>query len=207
MCEKCYNEIKSLPEPHCRICEKPLDTDATAICRECFERKNYFSYTRAAGTYEGALKEMIHFFKFNKKKKLFKLLSETMLDKIDRNIFNGIDLIVPAPLSKKSLAEREYNQTELLAKHISFRLKIPANNIVVKTRETERQSSLERGKRLGNLKGAFKIKEEFISIVDGKNIVVVDDVYTTGSTINEIAKVLVKAGAKEVRAVTVARAV
>ncbi len=150
---------------------------------------------------------MIHFFKFNKKKKLFKLLSETLLDKIDKNIFNGIDLIVPAPLSKKSLAEREYNQTELLARHISFKLKIPANNIVVKTRETERQSSLEREKRLGNLKGAFSIKDGFISAVEGKNIVIVDDVYTTGSTINEIAKVLIKAGAKEVRAITIARAV
>jgi len=207
ICEKCFNDIKPVPDPHCEICQKPLDTGATLTCRECRDRKNYFSYTMAAGAYQGALKEMIHFYKFNKKKRLYKMLSEIMLDNIHHEVFEGIDIIVPAPLSRKSLEEREYNQTELIASYLSYKLGIPAANLVIKTKETERQSSLEREKRLTNLKGAFDIKKEFIDKVEGRNILVVDDVYTTGSTINEIARTLVLAGAEEVRAVTVARAV
>jgi competence protein ComFC len=157
----------------------------------------------AAGVYSGALKELIHLMKFYERKKTAKLLAEFILENVMDCAVKWADVIVPVPLSKNVLAERGYNQTALVAKYLADKYNITLVEAVKKVKETTPQNKLERKDRLKNLKGAF----ESDSSVAGKKVLVVDDVYTTGATMNEMAKTLRTAGAVEVRGIVVARSV
>ena len=203
ICPECYGSMRSLPANVCPACAKPLQSEHTSGCRECRERKNQFSYVKPAGVYEGALKEMIHYMKFNDKKGAAKLLASFMLERIGREIFAGADMLVPAPLSKSSYEERGYNQTESVAGFLSKATGIPVVNAVLKVKDTLPQNKLDRKERMKNLKGAFEVSAD----VMGKTVIIVDDVFTTGATVNEMAKILIKAGAVEVRGITAARSV
>jgi ComF family protein len=187
----------------CRRCEKPLQSDNADGCRECKERDNYFSYMRSAGVYKGGLKELIHYMKFNNKKSVAKVAARLMIERITPEVFADIDYIVPAPMSRGSFAERGYNQTAVVAGYISKAKAIPVKNAVIKIRDTPPQNSLDRHDRLKNLKGAFKVD----GYVRDKRFLIVDDVFTTGSTVNEAAKVLIEAGAMEVRGAVIARSI
>ena len=115
-----------------------------------------------------------------------------------------VDVIVPVPLHSTRLREREYNQSLLLAHRMSTYLKIPLNYTVLRRiRETPPQTSLTKHERLKNLRRSFVVKTP--QSLKGKSILLVDDVYTTGTTVNECAKVLDKAGAENVYVVTLAR--
>ncbi|MEI7641349.1 MAG: ComF family protein [bacterium] len=207
LCEECFEKISAPQAPFCQRCHKPLNNAVTQECHECGERKNHFSYSRSAGIYSDSLREALHMFKFEAKKGFIRVLGEYMIKNIDPVIFAGVDFIIPVPVSRATLGEREYNQTELLADYLGKKYKLSVKKSVVKIKETARQSTLERQQRLTNLRGAFKVDSKALTLVAGKVVVVVDDIYTTGSTINEMAKILKKAGALEVRAVTLARAV
>ena len=146
------------------------------------------------------IKEMIYDFKFNGKSYLYKPLAQIMVDSIEHlNLASGIDLVCFVPSHRRKEAIRGYNQSELLAKYVSKKLdiKLSVDNIV-KYRFTKEQNKLNRNQRLNNLKDSFEIKrpEEFI----GKNILIIDDIVTTGSTFIECAKVLKKSGAREITA-------
>lgn len=144
------------------------------------------------------IKEMIYDFKFNGKSYLYKPLAQIMVDSIKSlNLSNDIDLICFIPSHRRKEAIRGYNQSELLAKYVSKKLavKLSSNNLV-KYRFTKEQNKLNRMQRITNLKDSFKLKrpEEFI----GKNILIIDDIVTTGSTFIECAKVLKESGAKQI---------
>jgi ComF family protein len=203
VCPACYEGLRLLPQRICPACAKPIQSEHADGCRECKERGNEFSYVLAAGVYEGALKEMIHYMKFNNKKSAAKVAAGLIMERVDHKIFTGADMIVPAPLSRGSAAERGYNQTYEVAKVLSAQTGIPLAQSVRKIRETLPQNKLDRKERLKNLKGAFEVKDD----VSGKTVVVVDDVFTTGATINEIARTLKKASAKEVRGLVIARSI
>ncbi len=114
------------------------------------------------------------------------------------------DFILPVPLDRKKLLQRGFNQSLLLARYISRCTGIPCKEgLLVKCKETPSQTSLGGKERRTNLRGAFALREE--EVVRGKRVLVVDDVFTTGATISEISRVLLKAKAKEVFAVTLAR--
>jgi competence protein ComFC len=194
VCPECYDGIKRLEGNLCVVCMKPLQADYLNKCRECEGQKRYFACVAPAGVYDGALKGMIHQLKFYNKKKLAKVLADFMLDNIMDTAVKWADVLVPVPLSKKVMAERGYNQTALVAKILAGRFGKEMSGAVIKIRETEPQNKLEREQRLKNLKGAFEAKEGVC--VTGRKVLVVDDVYTTGATMNEMAKILIKAGAK-----------
>jgi len=203
VCPKCYEGLRLLPQRICPVCAKPIQSEHADGCMECKERGNEFSYVLAAGIYEGALKEMIHYMKFNNKKSAAKIAAGFIMERVDFKIFAGADMIVAAPLSRDSIAARGYNQTYEVAKLLSEKTGIPIVRNVKKIKETPPQNKLDRKERLKNLKGAFEVKENLA----GKTIVVVDDVFTTGATINEIAKTLKKSFAKEVRGLVIARSI
>lgn len=144
------------------------------------------------------IKEMIYDFKFNGKSYLYKPLGKIMVDFIQSlNLISNIDLICFIPSHRRKEAIRGYNQSELLAKYISEKLDIKlSKNNLVKYRFTKEQNKLNRIQRLTNLKGSFKVKraEEF----SGKNILIIDDIVTTGSTFIECAKLLKENGAGEI---------
>lgn len=114
------------------------------------------------------------------------------------------DIIVPIPSSKKSMKERGYNQTELIAKELRFLLGIPYINILVKTKDTKVQKRLGMRERAENVSGAFTVSSKAPDL-KGKRLLVIDDVCTTGSTLSEAAKVLKEAGAGKVYTATFAK--
>lgn len=207
VCPECFSSIKDVKHNICKICSKPLASEYVDVCQECRERKKtYFEYIKAAGFYESPLKELIHFFKFNQKKSAGKILGDFILSRINNRFFDNMDFITFVPLSKKTEQERNFNHTRELALYISKKTGIKVLDTVKKIKETEDQSSLKREERLKNLKDAFDIKEDIKEKIIKKNIIIIDDIYTTGSTINEVARVLKENCAKDIFGLVVARA-
>ncbi|MBF0519607.1 MAG: ComF family protein [Nitrospirae bacterium] len=200
ICRDCWDTIERLKGGVCQLCSKPgLHPDVT-ICGDCYADRPRVSSLLAYSVYEGALKEAIHLFKFSKifrfSTPLGKLLCELPIPEAD--------VIVPVPLTRKRLNHRGFNQSLLLAdkisKHSGIKLSI---DLLLKNRETESQTLLNRDNRKKALRGVFHINGN----VKNKRIILVDDVVTTGTTINECAKTLLKAGASDVNAVVLARTV
>lgn len=144
------------------------------------------------------IKEMIYDFKFNGKSYLYKPLAQIMVDSIGSlNLASDIDLICFIPSHRRKEAIRGYNQSELLAKYISQKLDVNlSKDNLVKYRFTKEQNKLNRSQRMNNLEDSFKIKRP--EEITGKNILMIDDIVTTGSTFIECAKVLKENGAKQI---------
>jgi competence protein ComFC len=152
----------------------------------------------AYGLYEGALAEAVHQLKFHGLRRLAGPIGRLMLD-LDIPQTDGI---VPVPLSIKGLRERGFNQSLLIAKFISRRIKVPLlMDLLFKKRETRPQIGLSAKQRMLNLKNVFGVREE----IKGLRLLLVDDVMTTGATVTECSKQLIKAGAKEVFVLALAR--
>jgi len=150
------------------------------------------------GIYEGVLAEAINHLKFNGLKRLAKPLARLLLS----FELQGLDGIVPVPSSMKRLRERGFNQSLLIARAIANETGTPLlMDVLAKEKETPPQTALSARERLLNLKNAFVIKGK----VDGLRLFLLDDVMTTGATVTECSKVLIKAGAKEVIVLTLAR--
>lgn len=177
------------------------------LCGECREKKRYFTKAIAVAVYEGTLSEAIHIFKYQKKQAMAKHLNVMITDLLLQRLFDS-DIIIPVPLHKKRLNERGFNQSLLIAHYLSKRLCIPLSmDGLQRVRWTRPQIELSRHERLKNVRGAFAVLAGLkpAHIIKDKRVILVDDVYTTGATVNECAKVLKKAGASEVVVFTLAR--
>lgn len=207
ICENCYKKIKSIEKPFCKICSKPLSSETIDICLECRQRKKtYFSCAKAAGKYEDGLKDILQYYKFYKKEKLAKVLVNFIFENMTQDIFDNIDFLVSVPLHKNSLKQKNFDHIKLITKILSKKTGISILKGLVKIKETYDQSQLDREERLKNLNNAFEILERAKNLIKDKKFLIIDDIYTTGSTLNEVAKVLMKNGAKEVRGLVIARA-
>jgi len=204
VCRKCWSKIIPIVPPVCAVCGKPVALE-NVICRICRETPPEFSLARAAGIYEGVLKEIIHLFKFKGRRWLNRHLGKLLADAVinDRKIIEGVSGIVPVPLFRKRKRERTYNQSMLLAKELKRYFDLPVlKDVLIRMRPTVSQSDLTRRERFRNVKGAFAcVKPEKI---EKQCILLVDDVLTTGATASECANVLRRSGAGEVRVFTVA---
>jgi|LSQX01.2.fsa_nt_gb ComF family protein len=190
-CKKCAESIDKITGEICLLCG--------FVKKECFclGHKHYYKAIAAPFYYEGAAGKAIRRLKHTKDEKAVELFAEEMARIFDENFSNlAYDFITSVPLSKKSYNSRGYNQAELLAKEFAKEVKLPYKETLIKSYETEAQHTLSKTERTGNLIGIF---EPFIGdISKGKRIVLVDDVKTTGTTLNECAKTLLIAGAEEV---------
>lgn len=214
-CPECWDKIEFLKPPLCPKCGRPFSSDISLsrspdhLCSECREIKTYFDKAIAIGSYDGTLAESIHFFKYRGKKGLGCPLGRIMAEYIGSNpsLFPHSSLVVlPVPLHLKRLREREFNQSLLLAKEISraFRIPLIPDNLQ-RVRWTKPQIELKGEERLMNVKGAFEVKDP--KDIEGKSLLLIDDVYTTGATVRECSKVLKKAGAEKVYVLTLARVI
>lgn len=198
ICTPCWSKIKRYAGPSCRICAMPFSSEYSNICGQCLKKAPPFLKVINYGLYEGALAEAINQLKFHGVKRLSKPLG-ILLQRLDLPAMDGI---VPVPLSIKGLRERGFNQSLLIARVISKEIKVPLlMDILLKKKETPPQVGLSAKERLLNLKNAFEVKGN----VDGLRLLLIDDVMTTGATVTECSKVLMKAGAKEVIVLTLAR--
>ncbi len=166
-----------------------------------------FTSARGAFRFDGPIRELIHRLKYGKKVHLSAPLALLTAKTLAPYVAgSGAELLLPVPLHRKRLRDRGFNQSLLLARSLakSWQLPLSRNNLQ-RLHWTEPQIHLSMTDRVKNVRGAFSVKDpaEF----EGRRILLVDDVYTTGSTVTECAKVLRKAGAEEVHVVTVARAI
>jgi ComF family protein len=185
--------------PLCRICGVPIVSEHADICGRCIESPPYFEQAVSFGMYEDVLASAIHQFKFIGIRRLHVPLTDLLL----HHDTGSIDAIIPVPLSHSGLLSRGFNQTLLLADRLARQKKIPLiMDCLMKTRETPPQVGLSAEERMKNMKKAFTC----VTPLNGKRILLIDDVMTTGATVNECAKELKKAGAASVSVLALARA-
>lgn len=167
-------------------------------------KQYYFSYARSLGEYRGSLKEIIHHYKFDNNVYLSQPLADLMMKAINlKKIFGNIDAIIAVPLHRKRKKARGFNQSYLIAKRVARKLEIKMErHVLYKRKDSLPQTNLPANKREKNVKGAFEVKN--VQKVKGKRILLIDDVMTTGATVNECARILKRAGSKDIIILTIA---
>jgi len=193
--------------PRCGVCGAVGQED---ICSECLKKISFLrptAFVHSVGAYEGPLKSAILRFKFKKKANLAEPLGVLMVKYLSRHLdMNKIDFIVPVPLHQSKFNERGFNQSELLSHVITKYYDVPTvSGMLFRTRRTFPQFDLPRMERFKNIKGAFEVKGA--NLLKERSVLLVDDIYTTGSTISECTRVLKDGGAGNVHILTLSRAV
>jgi ComF family protein len=208
VCAECWAETKIFDgnETLCHKCGAFLldkSSDFETFCRRCDE--DFYDFAKAVGSYENALLTSIIQLKHTPfvPARLVNLLSEAF----QNSDFQAVNLIIPVPLSKKRLSERGFNQAELLAQSLAKQTGLTLDKTSLKRRiHTEKsRRGMDRKSRMESVKNAFEVVSP--RLIDGKSILLIDDVFTSGATVSNCAKSLKKAGAEKVYVLTVARVV
>ncbi len=209
-CSSCWTDFTLLQGPVCSCCGKPFESPETLThspdheCGACRLNRPFFDQSLSVGYFEGSLREAIHQFKYRPCRALGKPLGQWMRSNI--RLISDVDLFIPVPLHAKRLKKRGFNQSLLLAFQISKKYKIPISyDNLVRIKPTKPQVDLSSDDRIENVADAFTVQHS--ALIKEKKIILVDDVLTTGATMNECARVLKDAGAGQVTALTLARAV
>ncbi len=206
ICPTCREHLPLVASPLCPVCGIPfVGAGSDHCCGACLTHPPGFDTARAHFLYEGPIRDMIHAFKYNQKTYLRKPLALLIVEGMSEFIAGqNPHFIVPVPLHRSRLRQRGFNQAVLLGKVLSHRCSLPMlPHVLTRTRPTEPQIDLPAAVRRLNVKGAFTVTRP--DCVAGNRILLLDDIMTTGSTMNECAKELKKAGADVVTAVTIAR--
>lgn len=211
LCGLCQQEIAFIDPPYCHCCGIPADLsyDFPTENFECaWCRKNTFAFDRARslGPYDAALKQLIHHFKYDKQPGVMKDIAPIVADYFDRQeeSWEGF-YVAPVPLFFRRMKARTFDQSFLIAKEVAGILSLPlANGLLRRVRDTDSQARKTKVERAKNIKGAFEVDRP--DRVAGLNVLLVDDVMTTGATVNEAAKMLKRSGAGQIHVFTLARA-
>lgn len=204
-CSSCWKKLFFIEKPYCVICGEQLNvkTDSDLICGKCIKSKYSFDRNFSVFIYNRTIAKAIYKFKFGKKTFLAEFFAKFLAKKMN-NV--KIDYLIAVPIHKKRLKIRGYNQSLLLVKEVSKITNIPyISDLLSKDKNTIPQSKLKSSKRKTNLKSVFSLNEKYIENIKGKNIGIIDDVFTTGSTINECAKILKKSGVNKVFGFTIVK--
>jgi competence protein ComFC len=201
ICNYCCRKLPRLVPPICQRCGKP---EASAnLCSSCWATESNTDLIRSAFIFNGSIRAAIYELKYNNIWAIAEVLGELMADYYIQNNIDG-DVLCPVPVHKKRMSQRGFNQSQLLAQVISDRIHIPIkSNALIRTRHTHSQTKAENVyARKKNVENVFECKDT--SITD-KSVVLIDDVCTSGATIDSCALALKMAGAKKVIGFTLAR--
>jgi ComF family protein len=210
VCRRCWLSILPLTPPLCDVCGDPLPSWRVVSlplpqCPRCRRRSHAIDRGRAIGPYEGALRQVIHALKYDARRSLARPLGRLMCER-GAEILAGADSLVPVPLHPSRRRERGFNQAADLARQIGRLASLPIIAGLRRVRATVPQAALPAGRRHGNVRDAFAVTG-IGNQATGQVIVLVDDVSTTGATLEACARTLKAAGMAEVRALTAARVV
>jgi len=209
LCPACWSAMIFLGDPSCACCGLPfeLDPGEGAVCGACARRAPRFSRARAVFRYDDASKALILRFKHADRLEGVGAFARWMA-RAGGAMLQDADLLVPVPLHRWRLLSRRYNQAALLANAIGRLSGVAAEPaMLIRARRTPPQGHLGHDARARNVAGAFKVAEKCRSRLDGRRVVLVDDVMTSGATVDECARVLLRAGAVSVDVLTLGRVV
>lgn len=215
------NIINLIFPPKCIFCSNVLeDSTDIIICRNCYDeipfidldldeylglfRTDFCNIVVCPCKYEGVIKKALTDFKFRDRPSLYRALAYLIINELEKLIKKGeIDLVIAVPLSRKRFSTRGYNQAGLLASYLAKYLNaVNASSVLKRTRDTMKQAGLDKNCRKSNVLDAFTVLDR--KYVANKKILLVDDIFTTGNTINECSRALISAGAAKVYAAVVA---
>lgn len=204
ICEECKDKLKFIWEKTCDRCGKPLD-ELYLIdrCTECIENPNYYTRAVSCIEYDDLAKKIIYDLKYYKKRYIAYHIAETIYDRLIECDMYGFDVIIPVPLHKAKERERSFNQASIISKYLGQMTKTWVDNkSLIRIRNTISQNKLTKEERRKNLEDAFEIINS--ENIRDKNILLVDDIYTTGSTVNQCSSVLMENGALNIYVATFA---
>jgi len=208
-CPRCRGSLELVESPFCPTCGLPLSPEAPDPyqCGACVGGLYRFDRARAAGPYRGLLREVIHRFKYQGHISLARPLAQLLLPPArELCSLHEIHVLVPVPLHRRRLRDRGFNQAALLARRLGASLNRPVRYTVLRRRRwTEPQIGLSPSQRAENVRGAFTAADS--AVVRDQGVLLVDDVFTTGETVDQCVRELKRAGAREVAVLTVARTV
>lgn len=202
ICKICEDKPTLVTEPRCKKCSKPIELKEKEYCSDCERRGFHYDYGYSVWVYDDVMKRSIANFKYhNKKENAAYYISEILKHYGDRIRRLHPDAIVPVPIHISKYMERGYNQADILARGIGKELQLPVlSDLLLRTKKTLPQKKLNDKERLRNLMKAFQLNEKRASTYPNKlsRILLVDDIYTTGSTLEACTNVLKSNGIKEV---------
>lgn len=197
ICPKCRGEIIKISQTNCPICHQKSENGR--LCPKCRPKYRLRGVLAYGFFHDPILKNVIHQFKYEG----ISSAGEELAELLEPLVPKEIDTLAFVPVSRKRLHERGFNQAKVLAQHLSRLSGKPVYKGLIKTRHTERQVGLKRGERLANLRGVYKVTNE--QEIKNKKILLIDDVLTTGATLDNCSRALRSAGAKEIWGLVLAR--
>ena len=207
LCRHCSASARPIESPFCHRCSLPFEGELTTQfqCSNCEDRILHFTAAVSGFRARGVVRDLIHRFKYDREYHLRHQLSTWAAAGLgDERLQNpDFEAFVPVPLHSARQREREFNQAEAIADLLAERTGKPVLNVLKRIRYTDSQTRHDRAERMENLRGAFHVRQP--AAVLNRHLVLVDDVFTTGSTVEECARVLTEAGAASVRALVIAR--
>ncbi|MDO4975410.1 MAG: ComF family protein [Alphaproteobacteria bacterium] len=198
-CPKCFSELTFIDYPFCNKCGKLLNSSYQNICENCSRYKREFNLARALFQYDKYSANLIIKIKNQGDNYIAKSCAQRLLKKYNE-LFSNADFITPVPSHWSRIIKRGYNPASIIALELSKTSGITYKNLLVKTKRTGYQKKKNFKERLENVKDTFKCKEN----IHDKTIILVDDVFTTGSTLNSCSQALYKAGSKNIYCLTIA---
>lgn len=204
ICSECRLKFEFMGSNICKICGneiKPLNN----ICLDCSRKLPLYSISRSVFRYTDAVRSLILLLKFKHKKEIIDIFTPYFIDYIAKNkhLFHA-DFLVSIPQNSQT---DHLNLSKLLCEKAEKNIGIKYCDILIKTKDTPYQSSLKAKERLTNLIDCFDIKKDYKNMISGKNILIIDDIITTKSTINNISETIMKYSPKEIKTLSLARAV
>lgn len=191
-CPNCWNKLKFITEPMCLICGHPFSVkiEKQDICLHCLQEKPKFNQAKAAVKFDGLACDLIYHLKYHDKTEYAPILANLMAQ-AGKNLIDKAHIITAVPIHINKLRLRKYNQSLMLAKYIAKKFHKPlCPDLLIRTQNSMSQSGLTRDQRLANVHDAFAVNPKRQNLVKDKNILIIDDVITTGATINECAKII-----------------
>lgn len=208
MCAPCWADLTFITSPACARCGYPFgfrtSTEAS-LCGACLQESPPFDQSRSVFVYTNTSKKLLFAFKHGRRLMLAPLLVRWLLAR-GNGFFEGVDMLIPVPLHWSRLWKRRFNQSALLAQAMGDALDITCYPTLLKrVRPTPSQGHMTPVQRFENVQGAFRLSKEGKKLIQGKTVLLIDDVYTTGATVKTCAKTLRQAGAKKVKVLTLLR--
>lgn len=204
ICDECKTNLKFIEGKTCEKCGKPIsEFHMERKCHECINNYRFFTKAISCIEYDDISKKIIYDLKYNKKRYISYHIAEIMYDRLKEEEMNCFDIIIPVPLHPTKEKNRSFNQASIIGKYLSRMTNIRIDNkTLIRSKNTITQNMLTREQRRKNLEHAFNVVKRN-DIID-KSILIIDDIYTTGATINQCSKVLIENGARSVYAVILA---